>query len=256
MEEFDPGTVGLGDESKNSSSPATTSLDRRLPRRQIQRKSTRAEMGGPGLRMLRSRNVASRARWVEEAGAAEVLDSKGKLWLTTGVTRGGKLDYNVEEIGFLAERGALIFLDDEGGTIGMEEIYGKIAGGKYGCSWDAFQAYKHLKLLGYIIGRYGVPWTMKHNPTCETTDSLESMPDTNQSFDRADGVRSGIAKLLKEMHIDGLHPSFEVYLPNSKFRKSSPGAPCFFLSMLSSCITSICIRMCTQCHERQPKTTP
>ncbi|XP_044389499.1 uncharacterized protein [Triticum aestivum] len=179
------------------------------------------------------RNVASRARWVEEAGAAEVLDNKGKLWLTTGVTRGGRLYYNVEEIGFLAERGALIFLDDEGATIGMEEIYGKIAGGKYGCSWDAFQAYKHLKLLGYIIGRYGVPWTMKHSPTCETTDSLEGMPDTDQSFNRANGVRNGITKLLGEMHIDGLHPSFEVYLPNNKFRKSSPGAPCFLLSMLS-----------------------
>ncbi|VAI34166.1 uncharacterized protein LOC119310979 [Triticum dicoccoides] len=178
------------------------------------------------------RNVASRARWVEEAGAAEVLDNKGKLWLTTGVTRGGRLYYNVEEIGFLAERGALIFLDDEGATIGMEEIYGKIAGGKYGCSWDAFQAYKHLKLLGYIIGRYGVPWTMKHSPTCETTDSLEGMPDTDQSFNRANGVRNGITKLLGEMHIDGLHPSFEVYLPNNKFRKSSPGAPCFLLSML------------------------
>jgi tRNA-splicing endonuclease subunit Sen54 len=37
---------------------------------------------------------------VEEAGAAEVVESKGKLWLTTGVTRGGKLCYNVEEIGY------------------------------------------------------------------------------------------------------------------------------------------------------------
>ncbi|RCV22035.1 hypothetical protein SETIT_4G187700v2 [Setaria italica] len=45
------------------------------------------------------RNVASRARWVEEAGVAEVVESKGKLWLTTGVTRGAKLCYNVEEIG-------------------------------------------------------------------------------------------------------------------------------------------------------------
>ena len=44
--------------------------------------------------------MASRARWVEEAGEAEVVDSKGKLWLTTGVTRGGKLYYNVEEIGY------------------------------------------------------------------------------------------------------------------------------------------------------------
>ncbi|XP_071677196.1 uncharacterized protein [Lolium perenne] len=54
---------------------------------------------------------------------------------------------------FLAERGALVLLDDEDETIGLEEIYKKIAGGNYGCSWDAFQAYKHLKVLGYIVGR-------------------------------------------------------------------------------------------------------
>ena len=48
----------------------------------------------------RRMNVASRARWVEEAGAGEVVESKGKLWLTTGVTRGSKLCYNVEEIGY------------------------------------------------------------------------------------------------------------------------------------------------------------
>jgi tRNA-splicing endonuclease subunit Sen54 len=28
------------------------------------------------------------------------VDNKGKLWLTTGVTRAGKLYYNVEEIGY------------------------------------------------------------------------------------------------------------------------------------------------------------
>lgn len=178
------------------------------------------------------RKVASRARWVEDVGAAEVVDSKGKLWLTTGVTRGGKLYYSVEEIGFLAERGALVLLDDEDETIGMEDIYEKIAGGNYGCSWDAFQAYKHLKLLGYIIGRYGVPWTMKHSRTCDITDSHTSMVDTDQSFNRADGACNDITKLLKEMHIDGIYPSFEVYLPNSKFKKSSPGIPSFLLCLL------------------------
>nr|CAB3457503.1 unnamed protein product [Digitaria exilis] len=49
---------------------------------------------------IQFRDVALRARWVEEAGAAEVVEGKGKLWLTTGVTRGGKLCYNVEEIGY------------------------------------------------------------------------------------------------------------------------------------------------------------
>jgi hypothetical protein len=37
---------------------------------------------------------------VEEAGVAEVVESKGKQWLTTGITRGGKLCYNVEETGY------------------------------------------------------------------------------------------------------------------------------------------------------------
>ncbi|TKW33982.1 hypothetical protein SEVIR_2G274700v4 [Setaria viridis] len=189
------------------------------------------------------RNVASRARWVEEAGAAEVVESKGKLWLTTGVTRGGKLCYNVEEIGcatcsiecrscalFLVERGALILLNDKDETIGIEGIYEKIAGGKYGCSWDAFQAYKHLKSLGYIVGRYGVPWTMKSSGTCDTTVPPTSVVHTDQSFNRVDSTCSDIT--LKEMHIDGISPSFEVYLPNSKFKKSSPGTPSFLLCLL------------------------
>ena len=49
------------------------------------------------------RNMASRARWVEETGAAEVVESRDKLWLTTGVTRAGKLYYNVEEIGYVRQ---------------------------------------------------------------------------------------------------------------------------------------------------------
>ncbi|CAO2045749.1 unnamed protein product [Urochloa humidicola] len=178
------------------------------------------------------RNVASHVRWVEEAGAAEVVESKGKLWLTTGVTRGGKLFYNIEEIGFLVEIGALILLNENDETIGRECIYGKIAGGKYGCSWDAFQAYKHLKSLGYIVGRYGVPWTVKNSGNCDTTVPPTSVAHTDQSFKRADGTCRDITELLKEMHIDGISPSFEVYLPNSKFKKSAPGAPSFLLCLL------------------------
>src|SRR3954463_12272513 len=123
---------------------------------------------------------------------------------------------------FLAERGALVLLDDKDETIGMEEIYGKIAGGSYGCSWDAFQAYKHLKLLGYIVGRYDVPWTMKHSRPDEATDYPDSMDGTSQLFDRTYGACNDITKLLKGMHIDGLYASFKVHLPNSKFKKSSP----------------------------------
>jgi tRNA-splicing endonuclease subunit Sen54 len=34
------------------------------------------------------------------------------------------------------------------------------------------------------------------------------------------------------MHIDGIYPSFEVHLPNSKFKKSCPGVPTFLLCLL------------------------
>ncbi|TVU08826.1 hypothetical protein EJB05_42241 [Eragrostis curvula] len=186
----------------------------------------------PASSRVQFRNVASRARWVEEAGAAEVVDSKGKLWLTTGITRGGKLYYNVEEIGFLAERGALVLLDDKDETIGMEHIYEKIAGGNYGCSWDAFQAYKHLKSLGYIVGRYGVPWTMKHGGTCESVAAPTDMISTDQGISDADYTCNDITNWLKKMHINGISPSFQVYLPNSKFKKSSPGVPSFLICLL------------------------
>ncbi|KAJ1290294.1 hypothetical protein BS78_02G232400 [Paspalum vaginatum] len=178
------------------------------------------------------RNVALCARWVEEAGTAEVVESRGKMWLTTGVTRAGKLCYNIEEIGFLAERGALILLNDKDETIGIGGIYEKLAGENYGCSWDAFQAYKHLKSLGYIVGRFGVPWTMRHSGNCGAIDSQLSTVDTAQSLNRVDGTSNDITKLLKEMQIDGISPSFEVYLPNSKFKKSSPGTPSFLLCLL------------------------
>lgn len=133
---------------------------------------------------------------------------------------------------FLAERGALVLLDDKDETVGMDEIYGKIAGGSYGCSWDAFQAYRHLKLLGYIVGRYDVPWTMKHICSGDVTNSPESMDGTSQSFGKANGACNDITKLLKEMRIDGMYPSFKVHLPNSKFKKSSPGVPSFLVCLL------------------------
>ncbi|KAK3133763.1 hypothetical protein QOZ80_6AG0540700 [Eleusine coracana subsp. coracana] len=178
------------------------------------------------------RKVASRARWLEEAGAAEVVESKGKLWLTTGVTRGGKLYYNVEEIGFLAEKGALVLLDDKDEAIGMEYIYEKIAGGNYGCCWNAFQAYKHLKSLGYIVGRYGVSWTMKHSGTGDTVAACTNMIGADQDFNTTDGTCNDITIWLKKLQINGLSPSFQVYLPNSKFKKSSPGVPNYLICLL------------------------
>ena len=48
------------------------------------------------------KNIASHGRrWVEETSTAEVVESRGKLWLATGVIRAGKLYCNVEEIGYV-----------------------------------------------------------------------------------------------------------------------------------------------------------
>jgi len=47
-------------------------------------------------------------------------------------------EFLMELCRFLVEKGALILLNDKDEMIGIEAIYEKIAGGKYGCSWDAF----------------------------------------------------------------------------------------------------------------------
>jgi tRNA-splicing endonuclease subunit Sen54 len=132
----------------------------------------------------------------------------------------------------LVERGALVLLDDKDEAIAMEYIYEMIAGGNYGCCWNAFQAYKHLKSLGYIVGRYGVPWTMKHSDTCDSVPAPNNMISTNWDFSTADGTCNDITNWLKKMHIDGTSPCFQVYLPNSKFKKSSSGVPSFLICLL------------------------
>lgn len=126
----------------------------------------------------------------------------------------------------------MVLVDDKDEEIGMEYIYEKIAGGNYGCCWNAYQAYKHLKSLGYIVGRYGVPWTMKHSGTCDSGAASTNMIGTDQGLHTTDDTCNDITNWLKKMHIDGLCPSFEVHLPNSKFKKTSPGVPSFLICLL------------------------
>ena len=43
------------------------------------------------------RSVKSKARWKDEMGMAEVIEKKGKMWVTTGIVRGGKIYSSLEE---------------------------------------------------------------------------------------------------------------------------------------------------------------
>jgi len=44
-----------------------------------------------------SRNTKSKGRWNEEMGMAEVYEKNGKMWVTTGIVRNGKIYTSIEE---------------------------------------------------------------------------------------------------------------------------------------------------------------
>ncbi|KAI3858664.1 hypothetical protein MKX03_027367 [Papaver bracteatum] len=113
---------------------------------------------------LQIRKPKSKARWDSEMRMAEVLEQKGRCWLTTGISR------------------------------------------------------------GYIVGRHGVPWTLKngnHFPTCVGDSKYSngiSVNELEEGFGTTDGFRN------KQMN-NAAKPVFDLFLPNNKFKKSSPGVP-------------------------------
>ncbi|GAB2227959.1 hypothetical protein Droror1_Dr00009788 [Drosera rotundifolia] len=170
---------------------------------------------------LQRRKVKCRARWNDAIGMAEVIEQKGQVHVTMGITRGGKIYCSIEETLFLAELGALILLDGNGASLSLRYMYKKVANGKVGCNWEMFEVYRHLKSLGFIVGRHGVPWSPK-----ATKDRSASLDYTEQNGEKG-GATCEEEKLIIEqiqvLQIENLRPVFDVYLPNSKFRKSSPG---------------------------------
>ncbi|KAG6515106.1 uncharacterized protein LOC121970713 [Zingiber officinale] len=172
------------------------------------------------------RSEVSKALWVEEMGMGEIVEKKGSLWSTTGVAKTNKLYCHIEEILFLAEKGALILTSPNDKKLSVGDIYEKVIGAKFGCSWESFQAYKHLKSLGYIIQRCDTSWTSKNDRiSCSFNSSTYKNKGTYDGLDL-------ISDLLEGMRINNLKPLYNVYLPNSKFRKSSPGDPDFLLCLL------------------------
>uniref|UniRef100_A0A5B7C221 tRNA-splicing endonuclease subunit Sen54 N-terminal domain-containing protein n=1 Tax=Davidia involucrata TaxID=16924 RepID=A0A5B7C221_DAVIN len=178
---------------------------------------------------LQFRKDISKACWNDELRMAEIVDNKGRMWTTTGIVRSGKIYCSIEETLFLAEIGALHLLDENYTSLPLKDIYKKVAEGKSGCYWESFEVYRHLKSLGYIVGRHGIPWTMK----CVKSESAsaQGMPEINGIVDKESEGKNLITELFNNMQVSEVRPVFDVYPPNSKFKKSSPGNPSFVLCL-------------------------
>ncbi|KAK4270324.1 hypothetical protein QN277_023372 [Acacia crassicarpa] len=181
---------------------------------------------------LQFRSVKSKASWKDDIGMAEVIEKKGKLWVTTGIIREGRTYCSIEETLYLMELGALNVVDNCDICIPLTDIYRRAAGWEDGCCWELFEVYKHLKSLGYIVGRHGVSWSMKDtSKTVHKPVALEVTEENNQSVDMGSRDEKCLNELFSEMHINELRPDFDVYLPNNKFRKTSSGDPSFLLHL-------------------------
>lgn len=180
---------------------------------------------------LQFRKHISKSRWNDEMKMAEVFENKGGMWRTMGIVREGKIFCSIEETLFLAERGELSLSNANGSPIPLEDIYKKIAERKYGCSWESFEVYRHLRTLGYIVGRHGTRWSVKstEDRSVSVGEGPEKKMISNQNFEEP----NIIYKLFDDMSVSELKPAFDVYPPSSKFRKSSPGDPSFLLCVIS-----------------------
>lgn len=168
----------------------------------------------------------------------------------------------------MVEQGSLIMLEGEK-VMPLLDAYSLVTSHAYGCSWEEFQAYSYLKKLGYIVGRYKIPWTTrKEHPPVVATDVTELLAATNlispsneklcnltsndssevmtpESEDATQagwpgcGDRLGNAETRHDEKQE-LKPMFDVHLPNSRFRKTAPGLPSFSL-----CITRCAPLPCT-----------
>ncbi|XP_039685296.1 uncharacterized protein [Medicago truncatula] len=155
------------------------------------------------------RNIKSKARWNEEMGMAEVIEKNGKM--------------------YFMELGALHLVDSENRSISIIEMYEKVSSRMTGCCWELFEAYRHLKSLGYIIGRHNFAWSLKSIRSSQKQVALEGTEESKQIVDMGSKVEHSISKLFGELKINELKPDFDIYLPDSRFRKSSPGDPNFLL---------------------------
>ncbi|CAL0310594.1 unnamed protein product [Lupinus luteus] len=179
---------------------------------------------------LHSRNVQCKGWWNDEIGMTEVADKHGKMCVTSGICGSDKTYSSIEETVYLMELGALQ-LSDNGGdrSLALKDMYKKVLGRKGGCCWEQFEVYRHLKHLGYVVGRHGVFWSLKGTKRSHKNVALEDINESKQLVEMGCKVEPPVNELFSEFQIDDLRPDFDVCPPNSRFKKSSPGDPSFLL---------------------------
>ncbi|KAH9617547.1 hypothetical protein KSS87_003688 [Heliosperma pusillum] len=186
---------------------------------------------------LQFRKTVINARWNDELCMSEVLQHKGGQLISNGIVRNGKVYLSIEETLFLSEIGSLMLVDDKDSIFLLEDIYKKLAKGKGCCSLEYFKVYRYLKSLGYIVGRHDIPWSLKTVRSCSVP-----LEGNEEGKTVAPTVLDGtfLAESLNNLHIIENKPFFDVYLPNCKFRKTSPGDPVFTVSLARHHPPSIC----------------
>jgi tRNA-splicing endonuclease subunit Sen54 len=126
---------------------------------------------------------------------------------------------------------ALDLLDHGDRTVSLKEMYEKVDSGMFGCCWELFEAYRHLKSLGYIIARHDVAWSLKSIRSFLIFSDLEGTEERKELVDMVSKFEVSIDKLFGDLKINDFNPDFDVYLPNNRFRKSYPGDPHFLLHL-------------------------
>ncbi|PIA42674.1 hypothetical protein AQUCO_02000252v1 [Aquilegia coerulea] len=178
------------------------------------------------------RKHVTKARWDGELGMAEIIEREGSMWTTTGIIRGSnKLYCSIEETLFLVELGALLLMDANETILSLKNMYEMIAEEKNGCCWESYKAFKHLKSLGYIVKRHGISWTLKSDKCCSISTCSQGNQERDESSSEKGEEYLSINNRFGDMQISGLRPAFDVYHPNSKFKKSDPGVPYFVLCL-------------------------
>nr|POF03639.1 trna-splicing endonuclease subunit sen54 [Quercus suber] len=86
---------------------------------------------------------------------------------------------------------------------------------------------------------HGIAWSIKDAKSNCQSVSLQCSPQSSEVVDLESEDESSIVGPFNNMHINEARPVFDVYLPNSKFRKSSPGDPSFVICLTRGDLPSI-----------------